>query len=111
MDKDKIKKVEYRVKEVLLEKAETRDDDMKLYAYLISKFYGPYIETMPAKELLTAMYNSKIPHLTSVLRCRQKLQELNRNLRGRKYEERQLRAEKVKEAMITWENDDQGNLF
>ena len=110
MDKDKIKKVEHRVKEVLEENPYTRDDDMKLYAILITKFYGPYIESMPAVDLLRSMYKSKIPHISSVLRCRQKLQELNKDLRGKKYEQRQLRAQKVKEAMVNWD-DDQANLF
>ena len=110
MDKDKIKKVEDRVRIILEEKPHTRDDDMKLYAWIISKFYGQYLGTMPAKELIDAMYHSKIPHMTSILRCRQKLQELNKSLRGKKYEERQLRSQKVKEAMINWD-DNQGNLF
>ena len=110
MDKDKIKKVEDRVRIILEEKPHTRDDDMKLYAWIISKFYGQYLGTMPAKELIDAMYHSKIPHMTSILRCRQKLQELNKSLRGKKYEERQLRSQKVKEAMINWD-DNQANLF
>ena len=110
MDKDKIKKVEDRVRLVLEEYPYTRDDDMKLYACIISKFYGQYIEHMPAKELLQSMYHTKIPHLTSVLRCRQKLQQENKSLRGKKYEERQLKSQKVKEAMINWD-DNQANLF
>ena len=110
MDKDKIKKVEHRVKEVLEENPYTRDDDMKLYAWIITKFYGPYIDSMPAKELINSMYHTKIPHLTSVLRCRQKLQQENKSLRGKKYEERQLKSQKVKEAMINWD-DNQANLF
>ena len=110
MDKDKIKKVEDRVRIILEEKPHTRDDDMKLYAWIISKCYGQYLGTMPAKELIDAMYHSKIPHMTSILRCRQKLQELKKSLRGKKYEERQLRSQKVKEAMINWD-DNQANLF
>ena len=110
MDKDKIKKVEHRVQEVLEEYIHTRDDDMKLYSILISKFYGPYIKSMTAVDLLKSMYESKIPHMTSVLRCRQKLQELNKDLRGKKYEQRQLKSQKVKEAMMNWD-EDQANLF
>ena len=62
------------------------------------------------KELINSMYHTKIPHMTSVLRCRQKLQQENKELRGKKYEERHLRAKQVKEAMINWD-DNQANLF
>ena len=96
MDKDKIKKVEDRVRIILEEKPHTRDDDMKLYAWIISKFYGQYLGTMPAKELIDAMYHSKIPHMTSVLRCRQKLQEMHPSLRGELWYKRHKMKEQVK---------------
>ena len=102
MDKDKIKKVEDRVRIVLEEKPHTRDDDMKLYAWIISKFYGQYLGTMPAKELIDAMYHSKIPHMTSILRCRQLLQQHNESLRGERYNERQKKSKEFKNDVVDW---------
>ena len=110
MDKKKIKKVEDRVRQMLTENPHTRDDDMKLYASILYKFYGQYIEEMTAKELLSSIYHSKVPHLTSILRSRQLLQKNEAVLRGEKYEERQLKGEKMKEDLRTWD-DNQANLF
>ena len=110
MDKDKIKKVEDRVKDMLESHPPTRDDDMKLYASIISRFYGHYLAEMTAKELLTSIYHSKVPHFTSILRRRQLLQQKNPELRGEKYEERQIKGEKVKEDIKTWDNE-QSKLF
>ena len=105
-----MKKVEERVKQILVEIPETRDDDMKLYSLVLRRVYGPYIETMSALELLNAMWKSKIPHLTSVLRCRQLLQQRDKALRGKKYQERQDRSSIIKEEIKNWDNK-QSEMF
>ena len=105
-----MKKVEERVKQILVEIPETRDNDMKLYSLVLRRVYGPHIETMSALELLNAMWKSKIPHLTSVLRCRQLLQQHNKALRGEKYHERQNRSIDVKEEIKNWDNK-QSEMF
>ena len=105
-----MKKVEEQVKKILEEVPETRDDDMKLYALILRRVYGSYIDTMPALELLNAIWRSRVPHLTSVLRCRQLLQQHNAELRGTKYLERQNRSTTVKEELRNWDNN-QSEIF
>ena len=105
-----MKKVEERVKQILVDIPETRDNDMKLYSLVLRRVYGPHIETMSALELLNAMWKSKLPHLTSVLRCRQLLQQHNAELRGEKYHERQNRSNIVKEEIRNW-NNNQSEMF
>ncbi len=94
-----IKGVEGRVRHVLTQFPETRDDDMKLFAMIIYDFYSMsrnLLESKTGFELMGKIYHSKIPHFTSVLRCRQKLQEKDSTLRGKKYESRLKHAETVK---------------
>ena len=110
MSRIKPKSVEEWVTKVLRNYPETRDDDMKLYAKVIHVFYSGYTKHMTANELLRKMYETKVPHLTSILRCRQLLQQHNKELRGDKYEERHAKAAEVKEDIINW-NNDQSELF
>ena len=85
----KIRNVEKKVRKVLEGFPPSRDDDMILFALIIRDKIG--LEECQAKsgwELLGDIYNSRVPHFTSVLRCRQKLQEKNPELRGDKYNKR-----------------------
>tara|TARA_Y100000593_G_C4310942_1_gene338317 strand:+ start:2390 stop:2734 length:345 start_codon:yes stop_codon:yes gene_type:complete len=110
-----IKGVEGRVKNVLEKFEQTRDDDMKLFAYIIIDFFNfnkSYIESLTANDVIGKIHNGSIPHFTSVLRCRQKLQEKIPELRGDLYDKRKKHAEKVKEEIKNFEPETgQKNLF
>ena len=110
-----IKGVEKRVKNILKRFELAKDDDMKLFALLILdnlNFNKSYINSLTADDIIKKIYNSDIPHFTSVLRCRQKLQEKCPGLRGKLYERRIKRAEVIKEEIINFEPEtDQSNLF
>ena len=106
-----MKRVEERVIQALKDTPETRDDDMKLYALVIRRFYNPsIIGSMSALELLNNMWKTKIPHLSSILRMRQKLQQHDASLRGNRYLERQEKSKKFKEDILNW-NNKQSDLF
>ena len=106
-----MKRVEERVIQALKDTPETRDDDMKLYALVIRRFYNPsIIGSMSALELLNNMWKTKMPHLSSILRMRQKLQQHDASLRGVRYEERQKKSKTFKEEVINWEPT-QSELF
>ena len=107
----KIKKTEDKVKAALTAHPPSRDDDMLLIAYIWLHSKKHLIEYMSAREFLDLIAETKLPHATSIIRCRQKLQELNKNLRGVKYNIRHNKIEPaVKEEIINWSND-QEELF
>ena len=110
-----IKGVEGRVRNILEKHEQTRDDDMKLFAYVILDYFNfnkNYIDSLSANDVIGKIYNNKVPHFTSILRCRQKLQEKSPDLRGKLYEKRKKHAEKVKEEIQNFEPDTgQKNLF
>mgnify|MGYP003132751080 CR=1 FL=1 len=110
-----IKGVEGRVRHILTNFHETRDDDMKLFGMIIYDFYNMsrnLLESKTGFELMGKIFHSKVPHFTSVLRCRQKLQEQCPDLRGKKYNDRKKHAEKVKQELKAFESEDgQGDLF
>ena len=106
-----IKTVEDKVRKVLLAHPASRDDDMILYSCILTNVYGKkLLEEMSGWEMLNRIYHSKVPHLTSVLRCRQQLQKMDPMLRGPKYKERHQRAEIVKEEIKTWPKEEQPTL-
>lgn len=111
-----IRSTESIVREVLLDFPPTRDCDMKLTALVWSKYYkSPVVlENMDSREFLKKIYDNKLPHVVSIVRSRQKLQQLNPDLRGDKYKDRQERLQKdVKKDMINWKHDEykQPGLF
>ena len=110
-----IKGVEGRVRKILEKHEQTRDDDMKLFAYMIldtMNFNKSYIESLSAEDIIYKIHNGKFPHFTSILRCRQKLQEKCVDLRGKLYDKRKKHAETVKEEIINFEpKSNQKNLF
>ena len=62
---------------------------------------------MSAWDFLAKFNNHKISHVISIVRCRQKLQQLYPDLRGLEYEKRQASSGEVKEEIIHWT----GGLF
>ena len=112
-----IKGVVGRVKNILEKYPQARDDDMKLMAFAIYDFYNwnkHYIRSKSAEDVCNDIYKGNVPHFTSILRCRQKLQEKCPDLRGKLYEIRKKHAEKVKEQIQEFEpetEETQTNLF
>ena len=112
----KIKNVERKVRAALKDYPPCRDDDMQLFGYIILNNFGEgQVKQMSGWQMLGHIMHSRVPHFTSVLRCRQKLQELEPELRGEKYEKRHKRNAEVKDEIINWvENEKehkQGDLF
>ena len=106
-----MKSIEERVTKILKEVPSTRDDDMKLYALVLRRFYIPnIIQEMSALDLLNSIWKSKVPHFTSILRCRQLLQQHNEELRGDQYSERQKKSKEIKSEIINWKPG-QADLF
>ena len=84
---------------------------MKLYALVLRRFYIPnIIQEMSALDLLNSIWKSKVPHFTSILRCRQLLQQHNEELRGDQYSERQKKSKEIKSEIINWKPG-QSDLF
>lgn len=73
-------KVEYLLKTYPV----TRDDDRKLIGAVYTVFYGVDVNA-PFKEILL---NDKLPNFETIRRCRQKAQEENEALRGKRDKER-----------------------
>lgn len=77
------------VEAVLKAHPETRDDDMKLYVWIISEIC-PEVMKQPFAKVLWYHNNHGLPSYESVTRARRKLQEKNPELRGKKYEKRMM---------------------
>lgn len=72
-----------KVKAILTERPETRDDDMKLYAIFVHKT----VRISSSVGFYEALYNHSkynLPSYESVTRARRKVQEENPNLQGEK---------------------------
>ena len=72
-----------------------RDDDERLMANIWHSHIGN-LEDVDAKEILHMLAKHELPSYESISRSRRKIQELNPNLRGDKWIERQKRAKKIK---------------
>ena len=110
-----VKHVQARVRNILEKYEQTRDDAMKLFAYMIldtMNFNKNYISSLTAEEIIFKIYNNKVPHFTSILRCRQKLQEEVPELRGKLYEKRKKHSEVVKQEIKDFKPEtNQKSLF
>ena len=108
-----IKNLEDRVAFFLKEFPPCRDNDSQLLAAIWNDFLGGQVktETKTAWNLLCLLAKKELPNPVSIWRCRQKVQQHNAELRGKKWEERQAHKKTVKDEIINWENADQGGLF
>ena len=104
-----IKRLKEKVESILVEYPVTKDDDHKLVSMVWIKELGGRgeVRAMSAWDFLAKFNNHKISHVISIVRCRQKLQQLYPELRGSEYEKRQASAGEVKEEIIQWT----GGLF
>ena len=100
-----IKNLEKRVTYWLKERPETRDNDQKLAACIWTFDIGSaeVCKKMSAWEFLEKFAKNKYTNPDSISRCRQKVQEHNAELRGKKWEKRQNNAKNnVKEEIKNW---------
>lgn len=88
-----------KVKEILEQRVETRDDDMKLYAYFVYKNVGDKVTSSTG--FYHALYNHaayNLPSYESVTRARRKVQELEPSLCGKKRQRRMELEEEYRQA-------------
>lgn len=85
-----LKTIQQKVEEILRQYPGTRSDDREL----IQVYYGKYHNIDYYTPFGAVIKNKKLPSFESIRRCRQKVQELNEDLRGDKYtEQRRLDAQ------------------
>ncbi len=93
-----VKLIKDKIFALLIEYPHLRDDDNKLSANIwhseITKL-GHNAEKISGKDLLGLIANGKLTTSASILRCRRKLQELNPELRGVYYIERNNNTTKI----------------
>tara|TARA_R110002020_G_scaffold56770_2_gene156823 strand:+ start:1603 stop:1983 length:381 start_codon:yes stop_codon:yes gene_type:complete len=109
LDKIKIRKVEDKVKEVLKESYEARDNDMLLIARIWATEINIYnLNNMIVYDFFRLMSAYDLSHATSIIRCRQKIQELYPQYRGDKYKKRHKKMEpEVRKEIKTWKKESQ----
>ena len=103
-----IKNLEDKIRDILIKHPETKDNDQMLVS--LTWFYHlgrDTVKSLSAWDLLTKLSKNKLPNAESIRRCRQKLQEHNDELRGKKYNERHQLECEVKQEIIEWT----GELF
>jgi len=98
----KINNVMNETERLLRDRAELRECDQKLVAMYywehLSKG-GANLEQMTARQLLSAVYNKRLPSSEAITRARRKLQELHPELRGSNYAKRLQEVKAVKKEL------------
>ena len=104
-----MKNLEHIVTDILLKNPKARDDDHILAgAVWIRELGGSEIaREMGLWEFMRFFMNHEVANFESIGRCRRKVQEINADLRGEKYEYRHNRQKEVKEEIKNWN----GELF
>ena len=94
------------VKELLTKYPDFRDSDAKLMAHVWRKDLGYNLNLMSATDLLNEIaINKKLSSWGSITRYSRKVQELNPDLRGTKYKEKQEKQEDIKAEMREIESE------
>mgnify|MGYP003330946541 FL=1 len=96
-----ISNIQETVERLLRENPDYRDSDEKLWARIVQDSLGgvTMLQNMSAYELLRLYVSDKLVSFESVSRARRKVQEIHKELRGKKYKERQNHQEQVKEVL------------
>ena len=104
-----MKNLEFIITDILKNNPKARDDDHVLAgAVWIRELGGSEIaREMGLWEFMRLFMTHDIANFESIVRCRRKVQELNTDLRGTKYEFRHNRQKDVKEQLKNWS----GELF
>ena len=85
-----IKQVKKIVTDILQEDKRARDSDDILLATVWFKQIGSEIENLTALDFLKKFSKGRFYKPAGITRCRRKMQEMNPELRGEKYEERKI---------------------
>ena len=85
-----------QVELILRRVPESRDEPVKLYIILLNQFNRIDPNEITAMKLFELIHKGMIPSMPSVLRCSQKLQQDNEDLRGKSYGKRQEMGEIVR---------------
>jgi hypothetical protein len=95
--------IKSRVKKLLVNFPELRDDDFKLIATYYSYESGGWesLKKVSAYDFLINFANHRYTSFESIRRVRCRLQEKEQELRGQKYEERKKLEQKIKEEIKT----------
>ena len=80
-----------------------RDDDERLMANIWMSHIGN-LEMKNGRDILHMLATHKLPSYESVSRCRRKIQQINPELRGEKWTERQRRAKKIKKEIPSYQS-------
>jgi|TARA_R100000482_G_scaffold124916_4_gene79885 hypothetical protein len=92
---DNLTNIKNIVEKQLKTNPKLRDSDSKLVATIW--YNSTHIKDMSALDLLKAIGNGDLVSWSSITRVRRKLQEINPELRGRKYQKRQESTKKYVE--------------
>ena len=108
-----IKDLETRVKRILEEVPAARDSDNILVTLIWDdELGGPnYTHNISAFKLLSMISRGDVCNYGSISRCRRKVQEHNKDLRGDKWDSRHRLEDKVKEELKHWEDETQRDMF
>lgn len=85
-----------KIKNILNKYPKTRDSDIELYARYLKIELPEEFSTLLVINMLKLIKVGKNYSFDSVSRCRRKLQEENKELRGNLYEEKQELANQIK---------------
>jgi hypothetical protein len=87
------KNIKNKVEFYLREKPELRDSDSKLVARIwhdhIQNTSPVPVRNLSALDMLKGMGQGELPSYSSIVRCRRKIQQMNTELRGKLYANRQ----------------------
>lgn len=93
------KTVKQKIKTYLIIHPETRDNDQLLISHIWTVEIGVDIYGMSAESLLNFIGSNTLTSPETIVRHRRKLQEDHEHLRGEKYNERQNRAEIIRQTI------------
>ena len=108
-----IKDLESKVKRVLTEVPASRDSDNVLVTLIWDDELGGarYTHEISAFKMLSMISQGDLANFGSIARCRRKVQEHNKELRGDKWDARHRLEDQVKEEMKHWSDVDQRDMF
>lgn len=96
-----LKRIHDKVEKLLIYKEQTRDCDNTLIACFWAYEIGQdRLNEMTAKDLLRSISDGDLPSSESIRRSRQKIQEHQPELRGKKYEARQAEAKTMQQNIV-----------
>jgi len=108
-----IKSHEDKVINILERYPAARDSDTLLVALIWDEELGGPKKThkMTAFQLLAMVSRGELSNYRSISRCRSKVEEIRKDLRGKNYEARQRHQAQVKKELVEWDRIESDGLF